>query len=481
MRQTICALMATLFVTVSLGACQKTPESPIVVGKDTNALIKKAQAEESQQVTDTSVNVDLYSRLHAPKTYAVDLESKGGKLSVHVDAMVELPDREIPIYRVQTAEFSTEQTKLFAAVLLGSDAHYVDMEGANNKTKEMYQREINKLRAALDDWGNTGTYLYDMVYNTREEAEHALSEMIVLCANAPESLPVVTPDFSWRTPNVSNENGPIETTDRYLMLFAMPDQATVSRLDIENSRDTSGTASVRYWRNSDMMFGEISSEKADVSDVLSISEEDALVIAQSVVMKLQFADFVCSSKHGTSYKQDVLGTTTKAVYDFVFTRRLSGVTETYTIADASGMDGYSKPWQYEKVHIMVDDDGVFYAEFNGPTTIKEKIVNASTLLSFDEIKSIFERMAVIVDNSIDSAGVDGASERRVITTVRLGLMCIREQDSDTGLLIPVWDFLGYVERTSPSEGTLSFYTNELESFLTINAVDGSIIDRSNGY
>ena len=108
-------------------------------------------------------------------------------------------------------------------------------------------------------------------------------------------------------------------------------------------------------------------------------------------------------------------------------------------------------------------------------------MDAATLLPFDEITSIFERMAVIVDNSIDSAGVDGASEHRVITTVRLGLMCIREQDSDTGLLIPVWDFLGYEERTSPSEGTLSFYTNELESFLTINAVDGSIVDRSSGY
>lgn len=481
MKKTISAILVTFFVMISLVACQKTPDSPIVVGKDTNVLIEKAQSEESQQKTDISANVDLYSRLNAPETYSVDLASKGGKLSVYVDAVVKLPDREIPIYRVQATEFSVEQAKLIADTLLGSGAHYVDILGTNIKTKGVYQKEIDKLRAALDDWENTGTYVYDLVYNTKDEAEQALSEKLALAATAPETLPEIIPDFDWRTPNVSNENGPVETTDNYLMLYAMPDNATISRLDIENSRDTEGSARVIYWRDSDMMFGRISAEKADVSGILNVSEDDAYKIAQNTIAQMQLTDFICSAKQGTIYKLDVQGVTTKPVYDFMFTRQLSGVTETYTNADESSADGYSKPWQYEKVHVLVDDDGVFYVEYSGPTAVKEKIVDAATLLPFDEIRSIFERMAVIIDNSIDSAGVDGASERRVITHVRLGLMCIREQDSDTGLLIPVWDFLGYEERTSPSEGTLSFYTNELESFLTINAVDGSIVDRSSGY
>ena len=481
MKRAISAILVALFVMTTSVACQKTPERPIVVGKDTNALIDQAQTEESKQKTDLFVNVDLYSRLHAPETYAVDLASKGGRLSVHVDAAVELPDREIPIYRVQAVEFSTERSKQIADALLGSNAHYVDIVGATVKTKGIYQREIDKLRVALDDWEHTGTYLYDMVYNTKEEAEQALSETLALEATAPETLPEIIPDFGWQTPNVSNENGPVETSDNYLMLFAMPDHATISRLDIENSRDMEGSARVIYWRDSDMMFGRISTEEADVSGILNVSEDDAYTIAQDTIAQMQLTDFICSAKQGTIYRLDAQGVTTKPVYDFMFTRQLSGVTETYTNAEESGTDGYSKAWQYEKAHVMVDDGGVFYVEYTGPTTIKEKVVEATALLPFDEIKNIFERMAVIVDNSIDSSGVDGASERRVITTVRLGLMCIREQDSDTGLLIPVWDFLGSVERTSPSEGTRSFYTNELESFLTINAVDGSIVDRSSGY
>ncbi|MEN6419856.1 MAG: DUF6034 family protein [Clostridiaceae bacterium] len=480
MKKITCVLLAALLLP-ALIACQKTPESPIVVGKDTSVLIDKAQTEESQQKTDISASVDLYSRLNAPETYAVDLASKGGKLSVHVDAAVELPDQEIPIYRVQAAEFSTEQSQLIAEILMGNDAHYVDIEGANIKTKGMYQREIDKLRAALDDWENTGIYLYDMVYNTKEEAEQALEAMFALAAAAPETLPEIIPYFGWRTPNVSNENGPVETTDSYLMLFAMPDDATVSRLDIENSRDTGSSARVLYWRDTEMMFGRISTDEADVSSILDISEDDAFAIAQNAIDQMQLADFVCSAKQAAIYKLDVKGATTKPVYDFMFTRQLSGVTETYTNADESGTDGYSKPWQYEKVHVLVDEEGIFYLEYDGPTTIKEKVMGATALLPFEEIRSTFERMAVIVDNSVDSSGVDGASEKRVITVVRLGLMCIREQNSDTGLLVPVWDFLGYSERTSPNEGTLLFDTNELESFLAINAIDGSIIDRASGY
>ena len=90
-----------------------------------------------------------------------------------------------------------------------------------------------------------------------------------------------------------------------------------------------------------------------------------------------------------------------------------------------------------------------------------------------------KKMVVIVDNIVD-ADTREITGKYVITTVRLGLMSIREKDSETGLLIPVWDFLGYSESQHGKSVTL-LDTNELEPFLTINAVDGSIIERGNGY
>ncbi|HZJ83455.1 MAG TPA: DUF6034 family protein, partial [Clostridia bacterium] len=72
-----------------------------------------------------------------------------------------------------------------------------------------------------------------------------------------------------------------------------------------------------------------------------------------------------------------------------------------------------------------------------------------------------------------------------VTEARLGLMRVTEKDvGDSGLIIPVWDFFGTLTlkgkpgQPNPSEGDQHYiYT----SFLTINAIDGSIIDRELGY
>ena len=57
-----------------------------------------------------------------------------------------------------------------------------------------------------------------------------------------------------------------------------------------------------------------------------------------------------------------------------------------------------------------------------------------------------------------------------IDRIELGLMRVYEQNNlDTGVIVPVWDFYGKIN--GKSEGT----------YLTINAVDGSIIDRVGGY
>ena len=117
-------LMLTMAFSLCMG-CQKTPESPIVVGKNQEAMLEKAQVKDPQPESE-GVGVDFYERLNAPKNYTADIVSKGGNLTVHVDADVELPDCEIPIYRLKAAEFTAEQVQIFADALFGENAHYVE-------------------------------------------------------------------------------------------------------------------------------------------------------------------------------------------------------------------------------------------------------------------------------------------------------------------------------------------------------------------
>ena len=112
----------------------------------------------------------------------------------------------------------------------------------------------------------------------------------------------------------------------------------------------------------------------------------------------------------------------------------------------------------------------------------ETVVTESELLPFSKIIEIFEKMAVIVGNEVDYNNMweDSGGIEYHITSVRLGLVSVREQNGDTGLLVPAWDFLGYERGRMSAESEWSTVgENELTSFLTINAVDGNIIERGN--
>ena len=71
-----------------------------------------------------------------------------------------------------------------------------------------------------------------------------------------------------------------------------------------------------------------------------------------------------------------------------------------------------------------------------------------------------------------------------VQEVRLGLMRIKaENNNDVGLLVPVWDFMGRVTKTETDTGEDIFFVQNENGgvILTINAIDGSIIDRELGY
>lgn len=125
MKKLLFVLLAILMALPSFTACQKTPESPIVVGNNTEKMIENAQRETDNTQTNRPVvtAVDLYTRLGAPEVYSGELVSKGGRLHVFADAKVFLPESEMPIVRVKPTEFTKEQAQNYALVLMGSDAN----------------------------------------------------------------------------------------------------------------------------------------------------------------------------------------------------------------------------------------------------------------------------------------------------------------------------------------------------------------------
>ena len=135
-------------------------------------------------------------------------------------------------------------------------------------------------------------------------------------------------------------------------------------------------------------------------------------------------------------------------------------------------------WGYEGLNIYVGSDGIGKVEFNNLYDIGETKTQQVNLKSFDEIMDIYEKMMLIQNADM---GEILKSQVFHIDRITFGYSRIYEPftDSTSGVLVPVWDFFG----SFTSEYTEETYTNDFkyQSYLTINAIDASVIDRGLGY
>lgn len=191
-------------------------------------------------------------------------------------------------------------------------------------------------------------------------------------------------------------------------------------------------------------------------------------------------------------------------YRFVYSRNVNGANVTYTPSIVQYSKDYTT-WAYEYFEIFIDDDGITRLGWNScPTAISEIISENKTLLPFDDIlnkaTNIFEEQPDNINHSMNSRGANQYIEENratihenniIIDKVVLGYIMTKENYTDRDYkLIPVWDFIGREsihmdvkhasENYSIEDKTDMPENGDQHSFLTINAIDGSIIDRRKG-
>lgn len=106
------ALMAVVF---ALAACQSTPDKPVVVQKDMEQMIEKADASDAAEETP---GMTIKERVGAPETFVY--ENTKGNFTVNANAPVFVPDADsMPIIRVRQGEFTQEQVSAYWDALVG--------------------------------------------------------------------------------------------------------------------------------------------------------------------------------------------------------------------------------------------------------------------------------------------------------------------------------------------------------------------------
>lgn len=502
MKKIMAAIFAVLLV-LALAACQATPEQSIVKGKDLDKMIEKATEETAGQ-SDQAEGETLAAKLGAQATYTKELEDPSGKVKISVDAQVIVPDTAgITVQRVERGKFTQEQVDVLAGQLVKGAL----FSGDDFKlTKSDIQQKILEVQAAMAgaDAGNTdmpdkrGIIWWDAYLNE-------LNEQLKTAPDTAEKIPS-TGKLAPMTLETDYATG------EKLYALAQSEEGGYESLGVYNYDDNANFLNYTSEKNAfskDMGYfitkemieqAEASGYKPYVTAAeaeqipdIAITSEQAQEKAEALIAALGLENMACYSvekAYGGSADQTMDQSTyvnpRKCVWFLRYARSVNGIPVTYTVWDCIKVeeDAQSAPWAYEDITFAIDDTGIVGFSWRSPYHIADTVTENSNLLSFSDIMSVFDTMSLAV-NAWDGFALGNPNLTGIeihVDQIRLGLTRITEQNKrDSGLLVPVWDFMGTVTYINETNGQTQKFMDGPVPVLTVNAIDGSIINRSLGY
>ena len=493
-------IIVIFLILALLAACQPTPETEFVTHKDTEEMLEKAAATPVSDVVGYSGSTDangelpeaphIRERYQIPETLSETVTEADGHFTVNIDARVEVPDVvDIPIIRVEHGTFTQEEiTRLYNVLTKGRPLYH----NGNQMTKS----EIAELIARLED------ELNDPNSKLEPDEKELLEEHIRTNKERWQTAPdTVDEDVCDGTIGVMQfeENG--KTFTRYgFQAFSrdslpqMYCQAEIPSSDRFNECNFWFSDLRSLLSGSD---GDIKIRIKDPQNPVELAEYPNVTYTPAQAMtdtETFFRDngfpFVKAdtvtffpSKDGSQYGYQV-----KCV------RESEGVlgTNPGLLTGGYSPDGYTPRWLYERIEVCIDAEGIYRFSWHAPLKETEIVLPATNLMPFDTIVQtmrqhlwIEKQPWLLLDESVVMEE-DFPSDMRIeISRVTLTLQRVMEKNKfDSGLLVPVWNFWGTITETRVNKKTRATYedfSDDSYPRISINAIDGSVIDWHLGY
>lgn len=465
-----------------------TGMEPATSGQPEPAAAATAAAEAVPVVTSP-----LYEKLGAPTRYEVALTPSTDKLVITVDANVILPNVEaIPTVRIQARDFTQEEVTKFFNAFCGDTVMY---KARTEETRAEIQERINAFREELKT--AEGQRLEKVKQNIayyEEEYE-----------KAPETIVDEVTDGTL----YEEQLGIQEFLAKYMRVNAQEfpaakdeGQTFGARNNYYDKNTKSGYdfnigAGIGYSRHSiwgsllrvnpiEFLFDESVVPKTAVGD-LSMTPREAKALVESFWKEHGFTDMVASGVYLASNQNtetmsidslDLLGES--HVYIVTCGKSVNGVVP---VSNDAIWD--SQPWMYECCCFTINDEGIQQFRWQSPNTYLETVTSDTAMLPFAQIDEIFRKMMLVKYESEASGNATCLLFSYHVDRVALEWQRLVEQgSSDTGLMIPVWNFYGtydYQYTNGDHFGSDTITQGFSLPLLSINAIDGSIIDPREGY
>lgn len=503
---------------ITLTGCASSPEKSVVQEKNMEKMLEQAESKE-----DTSSYEQVKEELKKKyETYQTQIKDKKLKVTVDVDAKVEVPEVEkLSVYRVSPKKISQSFLDKVRKTLT-PDITYYDGRKKDARTKSVVAKEI----AGVERWLAEAKKSKDTAMV--EEYKEELVELKKEYKSVPDQVVLTDYPSDNKIQSIKKlyDSDPNDTFYSWLhelhgngdVFYGVSDrkEGTQCELFVQNSEnygnclryecgkngrashihgadvgsDIPYTVPKKKGQEPDFTKSGIESEKGQPftatcvdNEPLTLSEKEAEKKVMILMGQLGLNDYQCYEKglcsqlvsgmdEGEAFKyRDVYRFTFLRKLDHVFVNNLTG----FKYSDGwQGTEYVKKMWENETVVVTVNNSGIADFYYLSPLTINKTVVEKSRIKSFDEIRDTFEKM-VVVENAIkESKDEQDAKVSIKVTDVKLVYSRISEKDSfDTGLIVPVWNFEG----TTLDE----FGDERTGTILSINAIDGSVINQELGY
>ena len=479
----IIALVIALASVFALAACQPTPDKDIVINKNDGVGLDGLIAATAQPAP--LVNDALYARLGAPQHWNYETTTLNGRMHIVADVDILLPNvTALPAATAELVPFTNDDLENVAAALGLENARWTEM--SMERTKEQYAVEIARLKediAWLEAENNPelATHMELVIGELAENERNYLT--------APSESEIKRRDIALRL----DENAP-----QYAPAFegvawtgGKPFYLTVQNYG-SNNRTIAICANIGA--TPDHIGGTLYHEAYGVA----LTKEQAGERASAIAARLTDELTLCGVYPGVNFYGKKWG------WICIFMREINGCPTAYESTEVGGdMEStVAEPIPYERMTIVMGDEGVM--DFSWRSRMRLTSIDNTDLaiLPFDEIaeraiQGISQWQAYSVTerfiNGVDMSDPDGTV---VITKVELGLMRVMKKNSKDYYYIPVWNFFtsfehsdAFIARTGysplPPEEYINAYGWDAPprawGAVTINALDGSIIDRDKGY
>lgn len=466
-KKTMRMLSAALAVTLLSGCGAAQTNTPAETSVNQAMLLEKsAQPQESAYTF--------------PEKFTGDWTGQEGKLTIHADAQVvaEL-GTALPTATVEPREFNQEDVDNLLKVFLKGEPLYSHVQ-----TKQELQGHLDYINSP--DWtSDPGKPSDPASLEARRKELNAWYTAEI--AKAPEEKPIL--------------HGFSDSDDPKWIGGTATVDGIKWEVSIRNDIDGGWTAA--YIERTDYKYRDYSIQLPDASKEESIARGNALMQALGLqnfvltdaqqwsvelpgdngIWRLYYAPTVNGFPIAGA-RQDITQTHDGTVYqDYQYWD--------YACKDSENPDTVS--WDLENILLDVGKNGVLRFAWTAPSTKPVVRQAESTLLPFEEIAAIADTMLpeVIVgpkETPLTQLDQYNGFDTRMdvdITKVSLSLMRIRDKGSLQGTIVPVWDFWGTSDWYDAEPNAYGYQEKgmnyDFQPMLTLNAVDGTVVDRQLGY